>query len=144
MKRAIQEKVWKDTLEEEMRILYVAMTRAKRKLILTGTIKAQDLEAGLRLQINTQKWRATSAMDWLLPILADQFRSTQSEKSEEREGFLKNQETQKQAHSEGVTASWLKARLVNWETGRRIFLSDFYGHGCDSSRCIYGGTIIFL
>ena len=91
------------------------MTRAKRKLILTGTIKAQDLEAGLRLQINTQKWRATSAMDWLLPILADQFRSTQSEKSEEREGFLKNQETQKQAHSEGVTASWLKARLVNWE-----------------------------
>lgn len=115
MKRAIQEKVWKDTLEEEMRILYVAMTRAKRKLILTGTIKAQDLEAGLRLQINTQKWRATSAMDWLLPILADQFRSTQSEKSEEREGFLKNQETQKQAHSEGVTASWLKARLVNWE-----------------------------
>ena len=111
----IQEKVWKDTLEEEMRILYVAMTRAKRKLILTGTIKAQDLEAGLRLQINTQKWRATSAMDWLLPILADQFRSTQSEKSEEREGFLKNQETQKQAHSEGVTASWLKARLVNWE-----------------------------
>ena len=93
----------------------MAMTRAKRKLILTGTIKAQDLEAGLRLQINTQKWRATSAMDWLLPILADQFRSTQSEKSEEREGFLKNQETQKQAHSEGVTASWLKARLVNWE-----------------------------
>lgn len=76
------------------------MTRAKRKLILTGTIKAQDLEAGLRLQINIQKWRATSAMDWLLPILADQFRSTQSEKSEEREGFLKNQETQKQAHSE--------------------------------------------
>ena len=115
MKKAIQEKVWKDTLEEEMRILYVAMTRAKRKLILTGTIKAQDLEAGLRLQINTQKWRATSAMDWLLPILADQFRRTQSEKSEEREGFLKNQETQKQAHSEGVTASWLKARLVNWE-----------------------------
>ena len=115
MKRAIQEKVWKDTLEEEMRILYVAMTRAKRKLILTGIIKAQDLEAGLRLQINTQKWRATSAMDWLLPILADQFRSTQSEKSEEREGFLKNQETQKQAHSEGVTASWLKARLVYWE-----------------------------
>ena len=37
MKRAIQEKVWKDTLEEEMRILYVAMTRAKRKLILRGT-----------------------------------------------------------------------------------------------------------
>lgn len=58
MKRAIQEKVWKDTLEEEMRILYVAMTRAKRKLILTGTIKAQDLEADLGSKINTQKWRS--------------------------------------------------------------------------------------
>ena len=39
MKKAIQEKAWKDTLEEEMRILYVAMTRAKRKLILTGLIR---------------------------------------------------------------------------------------------------------
>lgn len=58
MKKAIQEKVWKDTLEEEMRILYVAMTRAKRKLILTGVIKSEELEAGMRASIQAQKWRA--------------------------------------------------------------------------------------
>ena len=115
MKKAIQEKVWKDTLEEEMRILYVAMTRAKRKLILTGMIKAQDLEAGMRTQINTQKWRATSAMDWLLPILADRFRGTQSERSEGNENLSKNQVMQKRPQSDIVTTDWLKARLVNWE-----------------------------
>lgn len=48
------EKAWKDTLEEEMRILYVAMTRAKRKLILTGLIKSEELEAGMRASIQAQ------------------------------------------------------------------------------------------
>ena len=51
MKKAIQEKVWKDTLEEEMRILYVAMTRAKRKLITYRVIKSEELEAGMRASI---------------------------------------------------------------------------------------------
>lgn len=115
MKKAIQEKVWKDTLEEEMRILYVAMTRAKRKLILTGMIKAQDLEAGFRTQIRAQKWRATSAMDWLLPILSDRFQGAQSEKSERNENLSKNQMIQKQPQSEVVTTDWLIARLINWE-----------------------------
>ena len=76
MKKAIQEKVWKDTLEEEMRILYVAMTRAKRKLILTGVIKSEELEAGMRASIQAQKWRAGSMMDWILPVMAEPFRNT--------------------------------------------------------------------
>lgn len=38
-KRAIIEKIKIETLSEEMRILYVAMTRAKDKLILFGTVK---------------------------------------------------------------------------------------------------------
>ncbi len=38
-KRAIIEKIRIETLSEEMRILYVAMTRAKDKLILFGTVK---------------------------------------------------------------------------------------------------------
>ena len=77
MKRAIQEKLWKDTLEEEMRILYVAMTRAKRKLILTGVIKTEQLEAGARANIQTQKWRAGSMMDWILPVMAKEIQNTE-------------------------------------------------------------------
>lgn len=95
MKKAIQEKVWKDTLEEEMRILYVAMTRAKRKLILTGVIKSEELEAGMRASIQAQKWRAGSMMDWILPVMAEQFRNTDK--------------------------IWLKARLFSWPDIEELF-----------------------
>lgn len=95
MKKAIQEKVWKDTLEEEMRILYVAMTRAKRKLILTGVIKSEELEAGMRASIQAQKWRAGSMMDWILPVMAEQFRNTDK--------------------------IWLKARLFSWSDIEELF-----------------------
>lgn len=40
----MEENMKMDILGEEMRILYVAMTRAKEKLILTGTMKMGDLE----------------------------------------------------------------------------------------------------
>ena len=95
MKKAIQEKVWKDTLEEEMRILYVAMTRAKRKLILTGVIKSEELEAGMRASIQAQKWRAGSMMDWILPIMAEQFQNTDK--------------------------IWLKTRLFSWADIEDLF-----------------------
>ena len=95
MKKAIQEKAWKDTLEEEMRILYVAMTRAKRKLILTGVIKSEELEAGMRASIQAQKWRAGSMMDWILPVMAEQFRNTDK--------------------------IWLKARLFSWSDIEELF-----------------------
>jgi len=38
-KLAIREKIKTETLSEEMRILYVALTRAREKLIITGTVK---------------------------------------------------------------------------------------------------------
>lgn len=41
-RNVIAQKLKVDNLAEEMRILYVAMTRAKEKLILTGTVKAVD------------------------------------------------------------------------------------------------------
>lgn len=44
-KNAIAEKLKIDNLAEEMRILYVAMTRAKEKLILTGTVKSPEKTA---------------------------------------------------------------------------------------------------
>jgi ATP-dependent helicase/nuclease subunit A len=37
-KQAIREKIKTETLSEEMRILYVALTRAREKLIITGTV----------------------------------------------------------------------------------------------------------
>ena len=57
----------KETVEEELRVLYVAMTRAKEKLVLTGC--ATDLEGKL------EKWQeplydlkeGNSYLDWLMP-----------------------------------------------------------------------------
>lgn len=38
LQRAIQQEITLESLGEELRILYVALTRAKEKLILTGTV----------------------------------------------------------------------------------------------------------
>ena len=63
------------TREEELRILYVAMTRARDRLILVGTTKTAELEERLvpdaasadasRLSLCT----AMNALDWLIPTL---------------------------------------------------------------------------
>lgn len=42
LKRVIVKKLSREMMAEELRILYVAMTRAKEKLILTGTVKSPE------------------------------------------------------------------------------------------------------
>ena len=39
IKSAVSKKIIRDNISEEMRILYVAMTRAREKLFITGTVK---------------------------------------------------------------------------------------------------------
>lgn len=75
---AIKEKLRQDNLAEELRILYVAMTRAREALILLGTVKnlsarLEDWELALRhpeweLPFGLQN-KAKSYMDWLIPAL---------------------------------------------------------------------------
>ena len=78
IKKIIQREETLDTLGEELRVLYVALTRAKEKLIITGT--ASNLEAKLfgyssiegREQEELffgQLSRARTYWDWLLPAL---------------------------------------------------------------------------
>ena len=54
-KEAIKKKVLFETLSEEMRILYVAFTRAREKLIITGSVK--NLESSLKA------WLSAASMD---------------------------------------------------------------------------------
>ncbi len=77
LKKVIQNEIGLENLGEELRVLYVALTRAKEKLILTGTVPhaADKLEACQLEQENSQKEtldftklaRATSYYDWILP-----------------------------------------------------------------------------
>lgn len=59
-KLAIKKRIQRESLAEEMRILYVALTRTKEKLFLIGSVK--DLEKG------ASKWEQTIAHEgWQLP-----------------------------------------------------------------------------
>lgn len=78
VKEAIKKKIKIETLSEEMRILYVALTRAKEKLIMTGSVN--DLEK------SCNKWsygvledneklseyeilNAKNYLDWICPVV---------------------------------------------------------------------------
>lgn len=77
LKKMIQQQLAEESLGEELRVLYVALTRAKEKLILTGAVK---------LGKKMKKWQqsggvpgkplpfgtlagAGSYLDWVMPVL---------------------------------------------------------------------------
>ncbi len=78
-KQAISQAVRHETLGEELRVLYVALTRAKEKLILTGLV--DDLEKRIRAcAAGRHFWKdslpyrqlagARGYLDWILPALS--------------------------------------------------------------------------
>jgi ATP-dependent helicase/nuclease subunit A len=77
-KQAIREKIKAETLSEEMRILYVALTRAREKLIITGIVKdaekvvtkwfAQAGCPGSRLP-DYEVLKGNNYLDWIGPAL---------------------------------------------------------------------------
>lgn len=85
--KAVQKK---EMLEEELRILYVAMTRAREKLYMVGTV--QDLEKA------SESWqegqltihhllKAMSYQDWVMPVL---YRDQRFIELKSRDGILKD------------------------------------------------------
>ncbi len=78
-KQAISQAIRHETLGEELRVLYVALTRAKEKLVLTGLV--DDLEKRIRSCASGRHfWReslpyrqlsgARGYLDWILPALS--------------------------------------------------------------------------
>ena len=79
VKQTIRQAMKRDFLGEEMRVLYVAMTRAREKMILTGIV--DNLEKSVKTcAIQRNLWKdslsyailskAASYMDWLLTVLS--------------------------------------------------------------------------
>jgi len=77
-KIAIREKIRAETLSEEMRILYVALTRAREKLIITGTVSNIEQAAAKWSDIASVRentlsgydmLKASSFLDWICPAL---------------------------------------------------------------------------
>lgn len=77
-KRAVARKIQIETLEEELRILYVAMTRAKEQLIMIGSDKNILAKMGKYAAMNCptvelpymELTQANSFMDWIFMALA--------------------------------------------------------------------------
>jgi len=89
---AIKERMTEDLIAEEMRILYVALTRAKEKLILLGTLRDADKTInGWQQALNQQHWllpaymrsAASTYLDWVGPCL---IRHEQAEALHDRAG----------------------------------------------------------
>lgn len=77
-KLAIKEKIRKETLSEEMRILYVALTRAREKLIITGAVN--DIKKAAARWFSTadikdnklpdfEMLKGNSYLDWIGPAV---------------------------------------------------------------------------
>lgn len=95
---ALSRKLREDNLAEELRVLYVALTRAREKLILTGTKeKAEEQwerqqEAGGNRLTYLDFMESGSFLDFLLPVMPDTCVQVSVSGSEERtEGELTEQ-----------------------------------------------------
>lgn len=76
MKKVIQKEEALDSLGEELRVLYVALTRAREKLIITGTLAAAEEKlAAMKIQKSqeepllpfSRRSKASTYWDWILP-----------------------------------------------------------------------------
>ncbi len=111
LKKMIQQKTVSENLGEELRVLYVAMTRAKEKLILTGSVT--DAKA------KTEKWRSDAAyrketlsyscltgasayLDWVMPALL---------RSRAAEDFLRRLELEPVPAADGENVSQFRLHM---------------------------------
>lgn len=78
IKQAINKKMKLENFSEEMRILYVALTRAREKLILTGTVGnledalkrwAEDINCPGNRVPEHQILKGRNYLDWICPVL---------------------------------------------------------------------------
>ena len=82
MREAIKEKILVQGAEEEMRILYVAMTRARERLYLTAVSGKDETELMTKAAMQAKYSSpflinsCTSFLDWILTVFADPSRPT--------------------------------------------------------------------
>lgn len=122
IKKVIQKEEALDSLGEELRVLYVALTRAKEKLILTGTCtnlekKLPDYEMVRNQKKETLTFgrlsKASTYWDWILPALA---RLTPEVPI--RLKILTMEDIVGEAVEEEVTGRLTRKLLEHWDTER--------------------------
>ncbi|WP_461810109.1 helicase-exonuclease AddAB subunit AddA [Faecalimonas sp.] len=129
LKKVIQREVMLENIGEELRILYVALTRAKEKLIMTGTLsqiekKMQGYEA---LENNREKQlpftmlsKAASYFDWVLPAI---LRYPEHKRVGKVKVIGLEELVQKEVEEE-IGATYTKEKLQNLDMNQ-IFVPEF-------------------
>ena len=116
--QVIAEQVRRRNISEEMRILYVALTRAREKLILTGSKKQDACKTLLsRRAASVNEWEITKArchLDWILTGFADQqplhtLFETDSTDTLQDDGLFASQRASRE-HLEALTQEILDAK----------------------------------
>lgn len=112
LKKLLQKKILMESLGEELRVLYVAMTRAKEKLILSGYLKSKN-ELG-RKQFSFYELMSTkSYMDLVLPAMLNRI-----PRAELPEGYPCCLE-----HEGQVIKFMHKSNLMEQEIAKQVMLS---------------------
>ena len=115
VKKVIQKEEILDNLGEELRVLYVAFTRAKEKLIITGTIGNLDKKLpGYQMGLDFGKLsKAVTYWDWILPAvleIPEEVAMTVTRMTVE--------EIVREEVSEETAGRLTKTMLTNWDTDR--------------------------
>ncbi len=80
-KNFVKMQIRNENLGEEMRVLYVALTRAKEKLIVTGAVESLNkkmrkwedaMQAGQEKLSFTDRVQARNDCDWIMPVLCSE------------------------------------------------------------------------
>ncbi|MBI5764499.1 MAG: helicase-exonuclease AddAB subunit AddA [Planctomycetes bacterium] len=77
--RIVSQAVKRESLAEELRVLYVALTRARERLVLVGTGKIDDVDTALKQWAGHtgplplfERQSAQSVLDWMIPAVCSQ------------------------------------------------------------------------
>ena len=127
LKKMIREETALENLAEEMRILYVALTRAKEKLIMTGAAKITEDGAVSDISSVFRAEGAKCYLDWVLPcILSDETGKVKQESPVEVSVFraedltLQQEETQAEVMAEDVLRNWDDSQVYEPELRERL------------------------
>lgn len=127
LKKMIREETALENLAEEMRILYVALTRAKEKLIMTGAAKITEDGAVSDISSVFRAEGAKCYLDWVLPcILSDETGKVKQESPVEVSVFraedltLQQEETQAEVVAEDVLRNWDDSQVYEPELRERL------------------------
>ena len=118
LKKMMQNELHKETLAEELRVLYVALTRAKEKLIMTGTVNDfEKKELGFQnLMVRKAETLpyskligAKSYMDWVLPCIYNKLNTS-------IKMYITDLITmQMEEAATAVADQWEKETLLQWD-----------------------------